>query len=157
MAKLSVLLVACLHVLFMILEMLLWNTPAGRHIFGLTREVAQQTAVLAANQGLYNGFLAAGLFWGLAEPVQHRGDDHLFSGLRDRCRRVRRHHRKTLDPLDTGPAGTGCAWTGTVCRKIAVGNPRPGSPVMQSTAWNFPFLPAARVLRWRCPVHSQRP
>lgn len=73
MVKLSVLLVACLHVLFMIMEMLLWNTPAGRQIFGLTREVAQHTAVLAANQGLYNGFLAAGLFWGLADPVQHRG------------------------------------------------------------------------------------
>ncbi len=71
--KLSVLLVAGLHVLFMILEMLLWNTSVGRHIFGLTRELAQQTAVLAANQGLYNGFLAAGLFWGLADPVQNRG------------------------------------------------------------------------------------
>lgn len=67
--KLSVLLVAGLHVLFMILEMLLWNTPAGRRIFGLTRELAQQTAVLAANQGLYNGFLAAGLAWGLLAGV----------------------------------------------------------------------------------------
>jgi len=72
-ARLSILLVAGLHVLFMILEMLFWNTAAGRRVFGLSREVAQQTAVLAANLGLYNGFLAAGLFWGLADPVQYRG------------------------------------------------------------------------------------
>lgn len=71
--KLSILLVASLHLLFMILEMLLWNTSTGRRIFGLTHEFAQQSAVLAANQGLYNGFLAAGLFWGVADPVQNRG------------------------------------------------------------------------------------
>ncbi|HUT39946.1 MAG TPA: DUF1304 domain-containing protein [Gammaproteobacteria bacterium] len=71
LAKLSIALVAALHVLFMILEMLLWNTPFGRRIFGLTREQSQQTAVLAANQGLYNGFLAAGLLWGLYDPAKH--------------------------------------------------------------------------------------
>lgn len=69
---LSVLLVAVLHIMFMILEMLYWNKPIGRRIFGLSREMAEQTAVLAANQGLYNGFLAAGLFWGLYDPEQHR-------------------------------------------------------------------------------------
>ena len=77
MAKLSVVLVAGLHFLFMALEMLLWKTPAGRHIFRLTRDQAQQTAVLAANQGLYNGFLAAGLFWGLYDPAHH-GDMIVF-------------------------------------------------------------------------------
>lgn len=58
-------LVALLHLCFLVLEMFLWNTPRGRRAFGLTPEFAAQTRVLAANQGLYNGFLAAGLLWGL--------------------------------------------------------------------------------------------
>lgn len=58
-------LVAALHVYFLVLEMFLWDKPAGRKAFGLTLEQAQSTKVLAANQGLYNGFLAAGLVWGL--------------------------------------------------------------------------------------------
>jgi putative membrane protein len=58
-------LVALLHVYFMILEMFLWTKPAGRRAFGLTAEFAEASKVLAANQGLYNGFLAAGLTWGL--------------------------------------------------------------------------------------------
>jgi putative membrane protein len=57
--------VAVLHVGFLVLEMFLWNRPAGRKIFGMTKEVSESSAALAANQGLYNGFLAAGLFWGL--------------------------------------------------------------------------------------------
>lgn len=58
-------LVATLHAGFLVLEMFLWNTATGRRIFGMRREQAQATRVLAANQGLYNGFLAAGLIWGL--------------------------------------------------------------------------------------------
>ena len=58
-------LVALLHVGFLVLEMFLWNTPFGRRTFRLSEEKARETAVLAANQGLYNGFLAAGLVWGL--------------------------------------------------------------------------------------------
>lgn len=58
-------LVALLHVYILMLEMFLWTPPRGRKAFGLTPEFAEQTKVLAANQGLYNGFLAAGLFWGL--------------------------------------------------------------------------------------------
>jgi len=58
-------LVALLHVGFLVLEMFLWDTPAGRRIFGMKPEQAAATRVLAANQGLYNGFLAAGLIWGL--------------------------------------------------------------------------------------------
>lgn len=57
--------VAALHVYFLVLEMFLWRTPFGRRTFGMTQEVADSSAVLAANQGLYNGFLAAGLAWGL--------------------------------------------------------------------------------------------
>lgn len=58
-------LVALIHVYIVVLEMFLWTTPTGRKAFGLTAEFAEQTKVLAANQGLYNGFLAAGLIWGL--------------------------------------------------------------------------------------------
>ncbi len=59
-------LVALLHCYFLYLEMFLWTKPAGLKAFGQTREAAEASKVLAANQGLYNGFLAAGLFWGLA-------------------------------------------------------------------------------------------
>ncbi len=59
-------LVAFLHVYFMLLEMFYWNKPLGLKAFGLTQEQADQSKTLAANQGLYNGFLAAGLIWGLA-------------------------------------------------------------------------------------------
>lgn len=62
--------VALLHLLFLVLETFLWTKPTGRRVFGLSRELAEQTKALAANQGLYNGFLAAGLVWGLvAGPV----------------------------------------------------------------------------------------
>jgi putative membrane protein len=58
-------LVAALHLYFLLLEMFLWTTPRGLRTFGNTPEKAETTRVLAANQGLYNGFLAAGLIWGL--------------------------------------------------------------------------------------------
>lgn len=57
--------VIILHISFLILEMFLWNTPYGRKTFALSEDYAKQSASLAANQGLYNGFLAAGLLWGL--------------------------------------------------------------------------------------------
>lgn len=57
--------VAAMHVYFLVLEMFLWRTPFGRRTFRTTAEVAESSAVLAANQGLYNGFLAAGLVWAL--------------------------------------------------------------------------------------------
>lgn len=62
-------LVALLHVYFLFLEMVLWTKPVGLKTFGNTPERAEAMAVLAANQGLYNGFLAAGLFWGLLHSV----------------------------------------------------------------------------------------
>ena len=58
--------VAALHVYFLVLEMFLWTKPLGLKTFRNSIEKATDSAVLAANQGLYNGFLAAGLFWGLA-------------------------------------------------------------------------------------------
>ena len=60
-------LVAVLHIYFLILEMFLWDKPMGLRAFGQTLEKAQASKVLAANQGLYNGFLAAGLIWGLIQ------------------------------------------------------------------------------------------
>jgi len=71
LAQILVGIVAALHFGFLLLEMFLWNTPRGRASFGTTREFAAESATLAANQGLYNGFLAAGLVWGLvaADPV----------------------------------------------------------------------------------------
>jgi len=65
-ANVVIALVALLHVYFLVLEMFLWDKPAGLRAFGQTREAAAASRVLAANQGLYNGFLAAGLFWGLS-------------------------------------------------------------------------------------------
>jgi putative membrane protein len=64
-ANIWVALVALLHAYFLVLEMFLWDKPTGRRVFGLTPEFAQASKALAANQGLYNGFLAAGLIWGL--------------------------------------------------------------------------------------------
>lgn len=65
-ADIVIALIALLHAGFLVLEMFLWTKPAGRRVFGLTLEFARQSRVLAANQGLYNGFLAAGLVWGLS-------------------------------------------------------------------------------------------
>ena len=65
-ANIAVGLVSLLHLCFLVLEMFLWDKPFGRRTFGLTPEFAAASKSLAANQGLYNGFLAAGLIWGLA-------------------------------------------------------------------------------------------
>jgi putative membrane protein len=64
-ATVIVALVAIIHVYILVLEMFLWDRPRGMKAFGLTQQMATATKVLAANQGLYNGFLAAGLIWGL--------------------------------------------------------------------------------------------
>lgn len=65
-------LVALLHAYFLVLEMFLWDKPRGRRVFGTTPEFATASKTLAANQGLYNGFLAAGLVWGFfaGDPVK---------------------------------------------------------------------------------------
>ena len=64
-ARIIVGLIAVLHTYILVLEMFLWNTERGYKAFGTTPELAQETLAMAANQGLYNGFLAAGLIWGL--------------------------------------------------------------------------------------------
>ena len=68
-AKILIALVALEHLYFLVLEMFLWTTPRTRAAFGMSAEQAEQTRVLAANQGLYNGFLAAGLAWSLIAPA----------------------------------------------------------------------------------------
>jgi putative membrane protein len=65
LASIVVAIVAVLHLYFMVLEMFLWDKPAGMRAFGTSKEFATASKTLAANQGLYNGFLAAGLIWGL--------------------------------------------------------------------------------------------
>jgi putative membrane protein len=75
LAVVLVVLVALLHVWFLVLEMFLWTTPGGRHVFGTTEQFAQESKALAANQGLYNGFLVAGLAWGAFDD---RSDVTLF-------------------------------------------------------------------------------
>ena len=65
LATLVIALLALIHVYILVLEMFLWDKPAGLRAFAQTQEAASASKVLAANQGLYNGFLAAGLFWGL--------------------------------------------------------------------------------------------
>ena len=68
--------VAAIHVYILVLEMLLWTRPFGRRVFGTTAEFAAESKVLAANQGLYNGFLAAGLVWGLIWAQTSAGAGH---------------------------------------------------------------------------------
>lgn len=65
---LLIFLVALLHLYFLVLEMFFWTRPLGLKTFRMTIQKANDTAVLAANQGLYNGFLAAGLFWSIIHP-----------------------------------------------------------------------------------------
>ncbi|MEV1053160.1 DUF1304 domain-containing protein [Streptomyces sp. NPDC049887] len=73
-AHVLVALVAALHLYFLVLEMFLWQRPPGRRLSGFDAGTARATAPLAANQGLYNGFLAAGLVWGMiaAPPTGHQ-------------------------------------------------------------------------------------
>ena len=68
LATILVALVALEHIYILVLEMFLWTTPRGMKAFGLKPDQAAQTKVMAANQGLYNGFLAAGLIWSLVHP-----------------------------------------------------------------------------------------
>jgi len=75
LAVILVAVVALLHTWFLVLEMFLWTAPIGRKTFGLDAEFAERSKALAANQGLYNGFLVAGLVWGL---VDDRDDVKLF-------------------------------------------------------------------------------
>ena len=77
-AKILIALVALEHIYFLVLEMFLWEKPRTRAAFGMTEAAAAHTKVLAGNQGLYNGFLAAGLIWALVAPAAYARDVALF-------------------------------------------------------------------------------
>jgi len=79
-ANILVGLVAAIHGYILVLEMFLWDKPYGRRVFGQTAEFATASKVLAANQGLYNGFLAAGLIWGLSMGAAGRPVQLFFLG-----------------------------------------------------------------------------
>jgi putative membrane protein len=70
LARIALGFVAFQHLLFLVLEMFFWTKPLGRKVFGLSEQVANDSAALAANQGLYNGFLAAGLVWAIVPGPQ---------------------------------------------------------------------------------------
>jgi putative membrane protein len=78
LANALVILVAAIHVYIVVLEMFLWDRPFGRRVFGTTPEFAAASKTLAANQGLYNGFLAAGLVWGLLQGPAGRAVQVFF-------------------------------------------------------------------------------
>lgn len=80
LTQLLILMVALLHIWFLVLEMFLWTHPLGLRTFRLTAEFAAASKSLAANQGLYNGFLAAGLLWGLAQGSAGRDAQLFFLG-----------------------------------------------------------------------------
>lgn len=79
-ANILVGLVALAHLYFLALEMFFWTKPLGLRTFGMTQDFANSTAVLAANQGLYNGFLAAGLLWGLLDAKRGHAVKLFFLG-----------------------------------------------------------------------------
>jgi putative membrane protein len=78
LTRLLVAVVALAHLGFMVLEMFFWQSPYALSSFNMTPEYAKATAVLAANQGLYNGFLAAGLVWGVISTVRGAGISKFF-------------------------------------------------------------------------------
>ncbi len=99
-------LIALLHIYILILEMFLWDKPAGLKAFRNTPERAADTKVMAANQGLYNGFLAAGLLLGplARRTARPRGPD-LLPAVRAGGRALRRRHGGPQDPVHPGSAG----------------------------------------------------
>ena len=109
-ANFLVAVVAALHVYFLILEMFLWTRPLGLKTFRNSIEKATESAVQAANQGLYNGFLAAGLVWGLlqAQSGVCAPDQDFLSALRDRGWRLWRGDRQPADPLCAGGTRGAC-------------------------------------------------
>ncbi len=105
-AKILIALVALEHLYFLVLEMFLWTTPRTRAAFGMSAEQAEQTKVLAANQGLYNGFLAAGLAWSLDRAFSLcAGARAVFPWLRAGRRHLRRLFGQQAHLAAAGAAG----------------------------------------------------
>ena len=108
-ANILIALVAALHLYFMYLEMVAWDTPLGRKAFRLTPEFSAASKALAANQGLYNGFLVAGLVWGLCLGEAGFAVKTFFLACVIVAGAVRRGDRQPPDPLRAGAAGGGGA------------------------------------------------
>ena len=124
-SNVAVALVALLHLYFLILEMFLWDKPLGLRTFGLTPEFAQASKALAANQGLYNGFLVAGLVWGLGLGQSGNPIKIFFLGCVVVAGRLRRGDREPQDPLGPGAARRDSARAGPgVLRSIQPSNRR---------------------------------
>ena len=113
-ASVLVAIVALLHAWFFVLEMMLWRRPLGLRTFGMTAEQAEATAVLASNQGLYNGFLAAELVVGLLAAGPTGFYFRFLPVRRHSCRCVRR-----CDGLETDPVCTGSTCCGRACGRSA--------------------------------------
>src|SRR5258706_8877555 len=140
-AAVLVVAVAALHTYLLVLEMFLWQTPLGLRTFRMTKEAAAATAILAGNQGLYNGFLAAGLVWGLVAygVVGGRGILTFFLlciivagvyGGGPRRRRI------IVVQSVSGPAGPGVTWLPPLIRRA------PGkSPLMLFAGSRSPQSP----------------
>ena len=120
-----VIVVALEHVWFLVLEMFLWTKPIGLKTFRKSPEFARESAALAANQGLYNGFLVAGLLWGLLhpDPLVGRADPDLLPRLRRRGRHLRWAHGFEAHPLPAGRfrRSWGWAWPSRAERTGEVG------------------------------------
>ncbi len=111
LATLLVALVAIIHLAILVLEMFLWEAPAGRRAFNLSADFARETRVLAANQGLYNGFRPPAWRGAVAGGVGGAGG-YLFPGLRAGRRNFRRADRQPQNSLYSGAART----AGAACR-----------------------------------------
>jgi uncharacterized membrane protein len=112
-ANILIAIVAALHLYFLVLEMFLWTKPIGLKTFKQSQQKADDSAVLAANQGLYNGFLAAGLIWGLAHPVAGTAfsDQGVLLVVRHRRRALWRLLGERENYSDPGSTGAGGAHT----------------------------------------------
>jgi hypothetical protein len=109
-------LVALIHLYIVYLEMAAWDTPRGHKAFNLTPDFAKASKVLAANQGLYNGFLAAGLIWGLYLGAAGFQVKVFFLFVRGDRRALRRGDRIEKNSLYTDRAG--CAWSRPVVGRL---------------------------------------
>jgi uncharacterized membrane protein len=107
-AAVMIALIATLHLYFMVLEMFFWDKPLGMRTFGIKPEFAKATRTLAANQGLYNGFIAAGLIWG----------QNIFSDMRDRSGCIWSTDRKSQDIFYPGTTRDYCAYSDFANRDV---------------------------------------
>ncbi len=115
LATLLVALVAIIHLAILVLEMFLWEAPAGRRAFNLSADFARETRGAGDNQGLYNGFLAAGLAWGAVAGGAGGAGGYLSPGLRAGRGDFRRANRQPQNSLYSGAART----AGAACRSGA--------------------------------------